>query len=287
MQSMQLIVIALVLPIAVSGSGLKFAAQAKLDINQKVYIEGSPVLGDGAGDGALNKCRAFAPQHVSKPAEVKVCGTGIKMTAYLLGECKDSRTPDLDVRTYSKQIGKCDSKQDASTCVTYSPHTVQDPESLRITWMPTDASHVSHSVPAGIPQDKSFRIQSRRIQSRTLLDRSTQGIAKKDRTQNSVLWLAAHEELGYYQSYKIEPCSSLDNPRRFPPPQSYQRFTPVVAGPCPGPRCCEGADHPSGNGGCNSQCYQFGPWKYFDKSIGCFADEAKARAEMAQRAAWG
>ena len=39
------LVIAL-LPILVSGTALKFTGQATLDINQKVYIESQPVLGD-------------------------------------------------------------------------------------------------------------------------------------------------------------------------------------------------------------------------------------------------
>eukprot|EP00448_Togula_jolla_P034799 CAMPEP_0170625188 /NCGR_PEP_ID=MMETSP0224-20130122/30625_1 /TAXON_ID=285029 /ORGANISM="Togula jolla, Strain CCCM 725" /LENGTH=79 /DNA_ID=CAMNT_0010951745 /DNA_START=53 /DNA_END=289 /DNA_ORIENTATION=+ len=61
------------------------AATGRLDINQKVFIENSPVLGDGAGEGALNVCQAFADSHkknMDTPA-VKVCGTGIKATFFL------------------------------------------------------------------------------------------------------------------------------------------------------------------------------------------------------------
>merc|ERR1719213_324197 len=104
------------LPFAANGAGLKFANKAKLDINQKVYIENQPVLGDGAGDGALGVCRGFAPQHVANvdaPA-VKVCGGQIKMTAYLLGECKA-------YYEHSKQIGQCDTGLPASTCDAWSP----------------------------------------------------------------------------------------------------------------------------------------------------------------------
>mmetsp|Transcript_151034 Transcript_151034/g.266555 ORF Transcript_151034/g.266555 Transcript_151034/m.266555 type:complete len:131 (-) Transcript_151034:95-487(-) len=88
----------------------------KLDINQKVYIEGQPVLGDGAGEGALNKCSAFAAQHVGDPMkpEVKVCGTGIKMTVFLRGRCQG-------YYDHSVVVGKCDSTMPASTCDTYSP----------------------------------------------------------------------------------------------------------------------------------------------------------------------
>jgi len=95
---------------------LRHVTKAKLDINQKVYIENQPVLGDGAGAGALNVCRAFAPQHVSNPAapNVRVCGTGIKMTAYLRGECQG-------YYEHSKVIGKCDTKMPPSTCDSWSP----------------------------------------------------------------------------------------------------------------------------------------------------------------------
>ena len=50
-----------VLAASASGAGLK----RKLDINQKVYIQNAPVLGDGAGEAALNNCQAFAAQHVA------------------------------------------------------------------------------------------------------------------------------------------------------------------------------------------------------------------------------
>jgi len=88
----------------------------KLDINQKVYIEGQPVLGDGVGQGALNKCRGFAPQHVTSPDKpsVKVCGTGIKMTAYLMGKCKS-------YYQHSRTIGKCQSTMPPQTCDSFSP----------------------------------------------------------------------------------------------------------------------------------------------------------------------
>merc|ERR1719437_193142 len=84
-------------------SGIIRRNGAALDINQKVYIESQPVLGDGAGEGILNECQAFAAQHVSNPSapEVKVCGTGIKATFYLRGRCE---------KYYEHQmtVGKCD-----------------------------------------------------------------------------------------------------------------------------------------------------------------------------------
>ena len=89
---------------------------SKLDINQKVYIENAPVLGDGAGEGALNVCSSFAASHVSNPdaPAVKVCGTGIKLTAFLRGRCEG-------YYEHHKEIGSCNTGEDSSTCVTWSP----------------------------------------------------------------------------------------------------------------------------------------------------------------------
>eukprot|EP00445_Apocalathium_hangoei_P037535 CAMPEP_0203964068 /NCGR_PEP_ID=MMETSP0359-20131031/93900_1 /ASSEMBLY_ACC=CAM_ASM_000338 /TAXON_ID=268821 /ORGANISM="Scrippsiella Hangoei, Strain SHTV-5" /LENGTH=82 /DNA_ID=CAMNT_0050900285 /DNA_START=90 /DNA_END=334 /DNA_ORIENTATION=+ len=47
---------------------MQVVKKTQLDINQKVYIENSPVLGDGAGEGALNNCQSFADAHVANPA---------------------------------------------------------------------------------------------------------------------------------------------------------------------------------------------------------------------------
>lgn len=99
-----------------SGMSLHFVAKARLDINQKVYIEGQPTLGDGAGQGSLNKCRSFAPQHVDSPdaPHVKVCGNGIKMTAYLLGACKG-------YYKHSRIVGTCQSSMPPDTCDSFGP----------------------------------------------------------------------------------------------------------------------------------------------------------------------
>jgi len=70
--------------LAVTAPAVLVNSSTKLDINQKVYIENAPVLGDGAGEGALGGCHMFAPQHIANPAAptVKVCGTGIKTTIF-------------------------------------------------------------------------------------------------------------------------------------------------------------------------------------------------------------
>jgi hypothetical protein len=90
--------------------------KSKLDINQKVFIENAPVLGDGQGDGALNKCRSFTDAHVANPdaPKVKVCGTGIKATVFLRGRCEG-------YYEHSVQVGKCNTGAPASTCDVYSP----------------------------------------------------------------------------------------------------------------------------------------------------------------------
>lgn len=87
-----------------------------LDINQKVYIENAPVLGDGAGEGALNQCSTFAAQHVANPdaPKIKVCGTGIKLTAYLRGRC-------TDYFEHSVTVGSCDKGKASDSCQEVSP----------------------------------------------------------------------------------------------------------------------------------------------------------------------
>ena len=57
---------------------LNFKLSKFTDSTQQVYIENQPVLGGRAGDGALNQCRSFAHQHVTKKdsPRVEVCGTG-------------------------------------------------------------------------------------------------------------------------------------------------------------------------------------------------------------------
>jgi len=87
-----------------------------LDINQKVYIEGQPVLGDTAGEDALNKCNFFAQAHVDNPQrpEVKVCGTGIKLTAFVRGRCES-------YHTHQWTVGSCDKSQPSDSCQTFSP----------------------------------------------------------------------------------------------------------------------------------------------------------------------
>merc|ERR1719230_2024430 len=86
----------------------------RLDVNQAVYIENAPVLGAGAGEGALGECSAFADAHA-----VKVCGTGIKATFFLRGRC-------AEYYEHSKVVGKCDTGMSSDTCDEWSP--LDDPK---------------------------------------------------------------------------------------------------------------------------------------------------------------
>merc|ERR1719331_973131 len=94
----------------------------KLDINQKAYIEGSAVLGDGAGQGALNKCMELADHFVKNPMapEVKVCGTGIKLTVFLLGRCGKGSVNSANL-AHTWDIGACDTGLPPSTCKEFGP----------------------------------------------------------------------------------------------------------------------------------------------------------------------
>jgi len=93
-----------------------------LDINQKAYIEGQPVLGDGAGQGNLNKCMELADAFVKNPMapDVKVCGTGIKLTVFLLGRCGEGSVNSANL-AHTWDIGACDSGLAPSVCKEKSP----------------------------------------------------------------------------------------------------------------------------------------------------------------------
>merc|ERR1719487_3046495 len=103
-------------------SSAALVRKTKLDINQKAYIEGSAVLGDGAGQGNLNVCMNLADHFVANPAapEAKVCGTGIKMTVYLLGRCGEGSLTAAKM-AHTWEIGKCDTGLAPSSCATYGP----------------------------------------------------------------------------------------------------------------------------------------------------------------------
>ena len=101
------------------------SSKARLDINQKVFIENAPVLGAGAGEALLGKCTNFASSMVANAdaPKVKVCGTGIKATLYLRGDPPSHNDGD-DCRSYHEfqwQVGKCDTTMASDACDELSP----------------------------------------------------------------------------------------------------------------------------------------------------------------------
>eukprot|EP00747_Dinoflagellata_sp_TGD_P150586 gnl/TRDRNA2_/TRDRNA2_177131_c0_seq10.p1 gnl/TRDRNA2_/TRDRNA2_177131_c0~~gnl/TRDRNA2_/TRDRNA2_177131_c0_seq10.p1 ORF type:complete len:134 (+),score=41.02 gnl/TRDRNA2_/TRDRNA2_177131_c0_seq10:89-490(+) len=116
MQSIRLLLLA-VLVVSAAGSRIRAKRQRlNADINQKVYIDGSPVFGDGAGEDAMNQCQSLAPSQVASPDSpvVKVCGTSIKATFYLRNKCQG-------YYEHYKEIGSCDTGAPPTTCETMSP----------------------------------------------------------------------------------------------------------------------------------------------------------------------
>ena len=104
----------LVLTMATCTRAVLVNSSAKLDINQKVYIENAAVLGDGAGQDQLGGCHRFADAHVTNPdaPTIKNCGTGIKTTIFLRNRCEG-------YYEHSHVIGKCDKTMAPDTCETY------------------------------------------------------------------------------------------------------------------------------------------------------------------------
>ena len=114
--------VALLVALVVTQACALKKTNSTLDINQKVYIQNAPVLGDGAGEGALNKCTAFAPSHVGNPdaPTVKVCGTGIKATVFLLGRCGEGAVKTAEL-AHTWDIGACDTGLSPDTCTEFGP----------------------------------------------------------------------------------------------------------------------------------------------------------------------
>merc|ERR1719197_1449010 len=100
----------------------KAAAASKLDFFQKAYVEGEPVLGDGVGFDSLEVCKDLLDRVVAHPNQpiVKVCGTGIKMTVFLLGRCGGGALSASDM-AHTWDVGACDTTKPAETCDMFSP----------------------------------------------------------------------------------------------------------------------------------------------------------------------
>merc|ERR1719263_1992347 len=112
--------VAIVLVLALGCSALE--RKARLDINQKAYIENQAVLGDGAGQDRLGKCVPLAQHFIDNPMapSVRVCGTGIKLTVFLLGRCGEGSVNSAHL-AHTWEIGACDTGLDPKTCQEKSP----------------------------------------------------------------------------------------------------------------------------------------------------------------------
>ena len=96
-------------------------------VTQTVNIEGNPVC-DQTSCAALNKCTAFASQHVSSPTAptVEICGTGLKVTMYLLGPPAAHHNNDECRQYYEHQhtIDSCSAGSEvgsSTSCKSYGP----------------------------------------------------------------------------------------------------------------------------------------------------------------------
>jgi len=100
----------------------KGKGKMELDMFQKVYIEGEPVLGDGVGFDELGVCKDLLDRVVAHPNQpiVKVCGTHIKITMYLLGRCGGGALSAADM-AHTWDIGACDTTLPPETCQEFSP----------------------------------------------------------------------------------------------------------------------------------------------------------------------
>merc|ERR1719359_1302719 len=104
------------LALCVVGCDALALSKKKLDINQKVTVEGVEVLGGAAGEAALNQCNSLTPNQVAHAAapKVKVCGTQIKATVFLRGRCEAYHDKQWEV-------GTCNTGAASDSCVEYSP----------------------------------------------------------------------------------------------------------------------------------------------------------------------
>lgn len=96
-----------------------FRNKSKIDINQKVTVGGRLVFDQKSAD-VLGQCRGFGHGNVGQD-EVKVCGTGIKVTVHMRGclmSPNESQKTDIDV-----VVGSCDSGKAVDSCESVSPST--------------------------------------------------------------------------------------------------------------------------------------------------------------------
>ena len=91
---------------SVAGAALRNenSTQHSLDINQKVYKDAAPVVGDGSGDALLKVCTEL----VQTADTTKVDGTGIQLKTYPRNRCTEYYTDQVTV-------GKCNKGDTSAT----------------------------------------------------------------------------------------------------------------------------------------------------------------------------
>jgi len=101
-------------------AAFEVAQKAKLDPNQKVFINGNPVLEGVTNESAYNQCSTFseAVQMSNQQPVIKVCGNQIKLTAHMLNRCEDHTHSNGQI-----QVGKCDTGAGPNDCHEVSPET--------------------------------------------------------------------------------------------------------------------------------------------------------------------
>lgn len=86
----------------------------------EVFLSDSKVFGSGASGTvpAIGECVALSDAQQTSTTEprIKVCGTSLKVTAFLKNGCADYKSVD---------IGSCDSSKPASTCVEVDPKSAE------------------------------------------------------------------------------------------------------------------------------------------------------------------
>lgn len=164
-----------------------------IDLNQKVYFDfedGSgfqPVLGAGAGTNRLNVCIAmpdFAVANSNIP-KVKVCGTGIKVTLYIMGRC-GSTFWDSSGFLGPWTVGSCDKGARPDLCQTLTPTNCTEPSDQKV---PCDPPYGYNTREFSTPGEWSTRCTTRVPCSGTVPADGRRG-----------------PNIGYAQSYSITQC---------------------------------------------------------------------------------
>merc|ERR1712107_806834 len=101
------------------------ATAAHLNSTGPLDIVTQGVSIDGVPENRQGKCYNFLPGAITSTGRpvIKVCGTDVKLTAYLRNRCQDYHPSSSD--PYKLVVGVCDTKKAAGSCDQQSPETVQ------------------------------------------------------------------------------------------------------------------------------------------------------------------